>query len=98
MLISCSFHSHYLDQTLKCLIHSFDRIYFCRVIINEKATVTDRKVTARKFDEKEASVNDKKAVVDKRTKGYPDGGPFNPEEHRVFSAWVRQHEAELFQS
>ena len=69
--------------------------------MNEKAIVTDSKVTARKFDEKGASVNDKKAVVDKRTRrtrGYPDGDPFNPEEHRVFSAWVRQHEDELFQS
>jgi hypothetical protein len=56
--------------------------------------ITDRKVTARNFDEKEASVNNKKAVADKRTRrtrGYPDGGPFNPEESRVFSAWVRQH-------
>ena len=45
--------------------------------MNEKATVTDRKVTARKVDEKEASVNDKKAVADKRTRktrGYLDGG------------------------
>ena len=69
--------------------------------MNEKATVTDSKVTTRKFDEKEASVNNKKAVADKRTRrtrGYPDGGPFNPEEHRVFSAWIRQHEAELFKS
>ena len=69
--------------------------------MNEKVTVTDRKVTARKFDEKEASVNDKKAVADKRTsrtRSYLDGGPFDPEEHRLFSAWVRQHEAELFQS
>jgi hypothetical protein len=51
--------------------------------MNEKATVTDRKVTARNFDEKEASDNDKKAVADKRTRGtrgYLDGGPFNPEE------------------
>jgi hypothetical protein len=76
------------------LIDSFDRIYFCRVIVNEKATVTDR-------HEKEASDNDKKAAADKRmrrTRGYTDGSPFNPEEHRVFSAWVRQHAAELFQS
>ena len=58
--------------------------------MNEKATVTDSKVTTRKFDEKEASVNNKKDVADKRTRrtrGYPDGGP-----------WVRQHEAELFQT
>ena len=68
--------------------------------LNEKATVTDKKVTTMKVDEKEASVNNKKAVLDKRmrrTRGYLDGGPFNPEEHRVFSSRIWQHEAELFQ-
>jgi hypothetical protein len=34
--------------------------------MNEKATVTDRKVTARKVEEKESSVNYKKVVADKR--------------------------------
>jgi hypothetical protein len=69
--------------------------------MNEKATVTDKKVLAKKGEDKDASVNDKKIVSDKRrlrTKVYPDGGPFNPEEHREFSAWVRQHEAVLFES
>ena len=64
-------------------------------------SVTDKKVTSRKTNEKEASVSDNKTVPDKRTRrtrGYPDGCPFDPEEHRVFSAWVRQHEADLFES
>ena len=64
-------------------------------------SVTDEKVTSRKTNEKQASVSDNKTVPDKRkrrTRCYPDGCPFDPEEHRVFSAWVRQHEADLFES
>ena len=52
-------------------------------------TVTDKKVTSRKTNEKDASVNDNQTGSDKRmrrTRGYPDGCPFNPEEHNVFSA------------
>ena len=71
--------------------------------MSEKASVDDKKatVTDRKVDDKKASFDDKMAVAWKRTrrtKGYLKGGPFNSEEHRVFSAWIRQHEAELFQS
>ena len=68
--------------------------------MSEKASVDDKKatVTDRKVDDKKASGDDKMAVAKNRTRGYPKGGPFNSEEHRVFSAWIRQHEAELFQS
>ena len=69
--------------------------------MNEKATATDKKATTRKGDEKEDSVNNSKAVLDKRIRrnlDYTVRGPLNPEEHREFSAWVMQHEAELFQS
>ena len=48
-------------------------------------SVTDKKVTSRKTNEKEASVSDNKTVSDKRTRrtrGYPDGGPFDPEEQK----------------
>ena len=83
------------------MILTSDKIYIYRIIMSAAVSVTDKKVTSRKTYEKQASVSDNKTVPDKRTRrtrGYPDGCPFDPEEHRVFSAWVWQHEADLFES